>query len=113
MPECGKGKDNRGDLGYNRSRKERQGHPVTQKRLLSYDAVRVVAVMMIVMIHVSAYVVQYDKDPASLTFAVGNVFNGLSRAGTPMFMMLTGALLLDEKREKPTRVFYRLKNPPP
>lgn len=80
---------------------------MTQKRLLSYDAVRVVAVMMIVMIHVSAYVVQYDKDPASLTFAVGNIFNGLSRAGTPMFLMLSGALLLNEDRKMDARTFYR------
>jgi len=68
---------------------------------------------MVVMIHVSAYVVTYFTETDNATFVIGNIFNALGRAGTPMFMMLTGALLLDEKREKPTRVFYRLKNPPP
>ena len=86
---------------------------MNQQRKLSFDMIRIVAVSMVVMIHVSAYVVTYFTETDNATFVIGNIFNALGRAGTPMFMMLTGALLLDEKREKPTRAFYRLKNPPP
>lgn len=42
-----------------------------------------------------------------MTFIVGNAFNALGRAGTPMLLMLTGALLLNEKREIAPRAFYR------
>ncbi len=73
---------------------------MTGERKLSYDIIRIVAAAMVVMVHVSAYVVTYfEPDPAGWTFIVGNLFNGLARAGTPMFLMLSGALWLDEKRE--------------
>ena len=78
-----------------------------RQRKLSFDLIRIVAIAMVVMIHVSAYVVTYFTETDNATFVVGNIFNALGRAGTPMFMMLTGALLLDEKREKPARTFYR------
>ena len=80
---------------------------MTQRRKLSYDVIRIVAIAMVVMIHVSAYVVTYFRGTDNSTFVVGNILNGLGRAGTPMFLMLTGALLLDEKREKSSRAFYR------
>ena len=76
-------------------------------RKLGYDAVRITAVFMIVMIHVSAYVVTYFRTTDNATFVVGNIFNGLGRAGTPLFLMLTGALLLDERRPVASRAFYR------
>ena len=41
------------------------------------------------------------------TFTVGNLFNGLSRAGVPMFLLLTGALLLDEERPFDAKRFYK------
>ena len=80
---------------------------MNQQRKLSFDMIRIIAIAMVVMIHVSAYVATYFKETDNATFVIGNIFNALGRAGTPMFMMLTGALLLDEKREKPARVFYR------
>ena len=80
---------------------------MTRKRILSYDIIRVVSIAMVVMIHVSAYMVTYFRGTDNSAFVVGNIFNSLSRAGTPMLMMLTGALLLDEKQNKPPRAFYR------
>lgn len=79
-------------------------------RLLKFDVIRTIAIFMIVMIHVSAYVVlYYNKDTSSSAFIIANVFNGLSRAGTPMFLMLSGALLLDENKKTDTRTFYKKK----
>ena len=78
------------------------------RRKLSFDLIRITAVCMVVMIHVSAYVVTYfDPETNNAAFLVGNLLNGLARAGTPMFMMLSGALLLDEKKAFDTRKFYR------
>lgn len=76
-----------------------------QGRLLSYDYIRIVAMLLVLLVHVSAYVViQY---PTGTEFVVGNVFNGLSRAGVPMFVLLSGALLLDERRSLDTKKFYK------
>ncbi len=83
---------------------------MSNERKLSFDIIRIIAVAMVVMIHVSAYVVTYfDPDPANESFIVGNLFNCLGRAGTPMFLMLTGALLLDEKRKEEPFIFYKRK----
>lgn len=76
-----------------------------QGRMLSYDCIRIVAMILVLLVHVSAYVViQY---PIGTEFVVGNIFNGLSRGGVPMFVMLSGALLLDEKRKLETKMFYK------
>lgn len=81
---------------------------MVRKRILSYDLIRITAVFMVVMIHVSAYMVTYFKTGASNpTFLTGNIFNGLGRAGTPMFLMLTGALFLDEKKPFDTKRFFK------
>ena len=73
--------------------------------MLSYDYIRIVAMLLVLLVHVSAYVViQY---PTGTEFVVGNIFNGLSRAGVPMFVLLSGALLLDERRSLDTKMFYK------
>ncbi len=59
-----------------------------QKRILRFDLIRVVAIAMVVMIHVSAHMVTYFRGTHNTAFVVGNLFNALARAGTPMFMML-------------------------
>ena len=78
------------------------------KRKLSFDIIRTVAIFMVVMGHAAIFMVSYD-DPEiqDAAFYVRNLFNGLGRAATPMFMMLSGALFLDEGRDFDTRRFYR------
>lgn len=80
---------------------------MTKQRLLKYDVIRVIALIMIVMIHVSAYMVIFYPDTSDAAFRVGNIFNGLGRAGTPLFLMLSGALLLNEDRPIRAREFYK------
>ena len=72
-------------------RKKRTAREDTMEksRKLGYDAVRITAIFMIVMIHVSAHVVTYFPPTDNATFVVGNIFNGLGRAETPLFLMLT------------------------
>ena len=78
-----------------------------RQRLLKYDVIRITALFMIVMIHVSAYMVIFYPDTSGSAFRVGNVFNGLGRAGTPLFLMLTGALLLNEDHPFQAGQFYK------
>ena len=78
------------------------------KRMLSFDIIRIVAILMVVMVHTSLNLVAYyDPQTQNAAFQVGNLFGGLARAGTPMFMMLSGALFLDEGRDFDPRRFFR------
>ena len=78
------------------------------KRKLSFDIIRTVAVFMVVLGHAAIFMVSYvDPEIQDAAFHVRNLFNGLGRAATPMFMMLSGALFLDEGRDFDTRRFYR------
>ena len=78
-----------------------------RQRYLRYDVIRITALFMIVMVHVSAYMVIFYPDTSDLAFKVGNVLNGLSRAGTPLYLMLSGALLLNENHSFQASKFYK------
>lgn len=80
---------------------------INKKRYLSYDVIRIVALCMIVMVHVSAYMVIFFPATDKIEWTVGNIFNGLSRAGVPMFILLSGALLLNEDKSMDTKKFYK------
>ena len=63
-------------------------------RLFYFDILRAAACLCVVMIHVSAQYVL--KEVGSLEFWIGNLFDSMSRAGVPLFVMISGALMLDE-----------------
>lgn len=63
-------------------------------RLLHLDLIRTIACLSVVMIHVSAeFVIRGTTGP---DFLLGNLLDSLSRAGVPLFVMISGALMLDE-----------------
>ncbi|MCH5301083.1 MAG: acyltransferase [Ruminococcus sp.] len=75
---------------------------MSKNRVLSYDIIRIIAVLAVVMIHSSvSFVTTYP--PKSTDFILGNVFDGISRIGVPLFIMLSGALMLDENKETPIK----------
>ena len=76
-------------------------------RKLYFDIIRIVALLSIVMTHISANIVIGFPDSTKTEFIVGNIFNGLSRVGVPLFVMLSGALLLNEDRPFSVKRFYR------
>ncbi len=64
-------------------------------RIVHMDVVMVIACFAVIMIHSSApYVIE---NFGSLNFWIGNIFDGLARIGVPLFVMISGALMLDEK----------------
>ena len=70
------------------------------------DIARIVAVLAVVMIHVSAgFVTSYA--PSSWEYVVGNVFDSFSRIGVPLFVMISGSLMLDEQRNITRRNIFR------
>lgn len=71
--------------------------PVIMERKFYLDLLRVIAISAVVMIHVSAdYVINPDN---LIAFTIGNIFDSLSRLGVPLFLMISGALILDENKE--------------
>ena len=70
-------------------------------RIVYMDVLRVIACFSVIMIHSSAqYVV---KDIGSFNFWVGNIFDGLARIGVPLFIMISGALMLDKNYQFSTQ----------
>lgn len=63
-------------------------------RLFHLDLLRVIACLSVVMIHVSAEFVV--RGNTGVDFWLGNLMDSLSRAGVPLFVMISGALMLDE-----------------
>ena len=70
------------------------------KRIFYLDVLRVIAILAVIMLHCSSnYVINYKL--GSIQFLLGDFFNSLSRIGVPLFVMISGALMLDETKELP------------
>ena len=70
---------------------------VEKSRHLSLDCTRIVAVLAVIMIHTAMGFVKFDSSSSSYIW--GNIFDSIARAGVPLFVMVSGALLLDEKKK--------------
>ena len=68
-----------------------------RKRQFHLDLLRAIACLSVVMIHVSAEFV--TRGTSGPDFILGNLLDSLSRAGVPLFVMISGALMLDEGYE--------------
>ncbi len=69
----------------------------SKTRDISLDIIRIIATMAVVMIHCSAFLVSNFK-VGTMAFFVGNVFDSVSRLAVPLFVMVSGALFLNEER---------------
>ncbi len=58
------------------------------------DVLRVIACLSVIMIHCSARYVM--EDIGSFNFWIGNIFDSLTRIGVPIFVMISGTLMLDK-----------------
>ena len=80
------------------------------KRKFSLDFLRIVAVCAVVMIHISAdFIKEFENSTSAFLF--GNIFVSISRFAVPVFLMISGALMLDENKELPAkRIIKSTKN---
>lgn len=67
-------------------------------RILSFDLARIIAVLAVIMIHISGWYV-YAYERGSAEFLLGNLLDSMSRIAVPIFLMISGALMLDETKE--------------
>lgn len=70
----------------------------TYKRNSMMDIARILAIFAVVMIHCSGFFVS-GFELASWEHIIGNLFDSLSRIGVPWFIMISGALFLDERKD--------------
>lgn len=68
-------------------------------RLFWADAMRVIAIFMVVIIHTSATVIYAWNLIPSVQWQFANILNSFSRMSVPLFVMLSGAFLLSKKTE--------------
>ncbi len=71
------------------------------------DALRVAAALAVVCVHAAAPVVVTNPDLRSAAWWVGNLTDSLSRWCVPVFVMVSGALLLPKSSEGAPLRFYR------
>lgn len=68
------------------------------KRILYLDIARIFAMFSVVILHVAS-TGWYASDIYSGEWAVYNFYYGMTRWGVPVFLMISGALFLDERKE--------------
>ena len=75
---------------------------VNKERLLFADVTRAVAILMVILLHASALYFYQEGTPLRWHFA--NTINSFTRPAVPLFLMLSGALLLSpDKKESPSK----------
>lgn len=79
-------------------------------RNISLDLVKIIAALTVIMIHVSSgFVTTHDAN--SSDFFWGNILDSISRIGVPLFVMISGALILDENKEfSMLKLFQKIKS---
>lgn len=87
------------------------------KREENYDWLRIISMIVVIMIHVSAtwvggfsHYVSDGGDANELLHPImAYVYNSISRFAVPCFIMLTGAFVLDDNRTSDYKMFYQKK----
>jgi surface polysaccharide O-acyltransferase-like enzyme len=75
-----------------------------KETILWIDLIRVVAIFLVVMIHVSGQVTNHWGEIPADQWLIGNVYGGIARVAVPLFFMISGYLLLP--RTESLRAFY-------
>ena len=83
--------------------------PVThpqKNRILSYDILRILAILAVVMIHTSCQGF-YTLPVNTTSFKTSLLLDSLSRFAVPIFVMISGALMLDETKDLSSKKIFK------
>lgn len=72
----------------------------------SYDLLRIISAFAVVLIHVNATITA-NANISLLNWSLGSFINTITRFSVPCFVMLSGALLLNNKKNANYSYFYR------
>lgn len=77
-----------------------------KSRTVSLDITRILAVLGVMAIHASSrFVLGYELDTPEYFWGI--LFNGVSQSSVPLFVMISGALLLDENKNVTVKSIFR------
>ena len=78
---------------------------ISSSRVLVYDIIRVTAILFVVCIHSMEAIDKYAyQNPDSIESIVANLLNSIIHTGVPLFVMLSGTLLLG--KDESIRTFF-------
>jgi len=81
--------------------------PPERARSIQYiNRLRILAIYLVITAHVAIWLAM-EATPFSFDWWVGGWLFYLGHASIPIFVMISGALLLDDSRREPARQFYR------
>ncbi|MGX9728361.1 MAG: acyltransferase [Candidatus Electronema sp. VV] len=66
---------------------------------------RIAATFVVIILHVSALVVT-GNSIGTYNWWIGNIYDSMSRWCVPVFVMISGALLLDQEKKEDVNIFY-------
>ncbi len=67
------------------------------KKMLWPDIIRIISVFLVILIHTSAVVVLSWKKVNTADWMFGNFYDSIARISVPLFVMLSGSLLINKK----------------
>lgn len=73
---------------------------MSKKREYTFDVLRVIAMIMVIIVHVSNLYSRYYGLISNSSYLLSLTFNTISRISVPLFFMISGALLLDRSFNK-------------
>jgi surface polysaccharide O-acyltransferase-like enzyme len=86
-------------------------YPKNRGVALPVDLIRTVAIILVILLHAATESnpsVNFMSPEGVQLWWTSNVYNSISRTAVPLFIMLTGALLLQQtKTDEPLRVFFK------
>lgn len=71
-----------------------------------YDVMRVTACLAVLLLHLSATIVMQRDMPGTMSWHAANLIDAATRWCVPVFVMLSGALLLDPQKHASPRQFW-------
>ncbi len=77
---------------------------VKQSKVLYLDILRALACVIVVMFHSTGV---YEDDVYTVNFWVSNIFEAFARIGVPLFVMISGALMLNEDYNCTPKKIYK------
>ncbi len=79
----------------------------SESDIIWVDNAKIIAIFAVVILHIAAAVVTKITNLESFAWWIGNAYDSLTRWCVPVFVMISGALLLDTNKNEPISVFYR------
>ena len=67
------------------------------KRILYLDIIKIVSALMVILIHLMS-IKWYVLDVSDPNIMILNILNAIARVSVPMFVMISGAMLLGEHK---------------